>query len=162
MNMKKNIWKHSDLSTLLTELKGKKIVLAGGCFDLIHYGHFSFLQNAKKEGDVVIIALESDEFIQSSKKRKPVHNHKQRAEILANLEMVDHVILLPLFTSDKDYEDLVLTIKPAVIAVTSGDSQIEKKKKYAELIDADVKVVSSLLPEFSTTNIITYEDISRS
>lgn len=71
--MKTQIWKYSEADNIAKELTGKKIVLVGGCFDLLHYGHFTFLKNAKKEGDVLVVALESDEFILNQKKRKPVH-----------------------------------------------------------------------------------------
>jgi rfaE bifunctional protein nucleotidyltransferase chain/domain len=152
--MKRNIWSLTDINELKNSLNGKKIVLAGGCFDLLHYGHFTFLQNAKQEGDVLVVALESDEFIQKQKNRKPVHNQKQRAEILAALEQVDYVLLLPLFESHDEYRKLVTDIKPSVIALTEGDKHQDRKQKHAESVGATIKVVSSLLPEFSTTRIL--------
>lgn len=152
--MKKNIWSHTDIKEFKKTLEGKKIVLVGGCFDLIHYGHFTFLQNAKKEGDFLVVALESDEFIHKDKNRKPVHNQKQRAEILAALEPVDAILQLPLFESDNDYRNLVIDIAPQIIAITEGDKHLENKKKHAQEVKATVKVVSSLLPEFSTTQIL--------
>ena len=51
-----------------------KIVLVGGCFDLLHYGHIEFLKNAKKQGEYLIVALEPDEAIVNYKKRQPIHN----------------------------------------------------------------------------------------
>ena len=152
--MKKSIWNNSDIKELKKVLNGKKIVLAGGCFDLLHYGHFTFLQNAKNEGDVLVVALEPDEFIKKAKNRKPVHTQKQRAEILAALAPVDYVILLPVFGSHDDYRQLVTDISPHIVAVTEGDKQYENKKKQAESVSATVKIVSSLLPEFSTTQIL--------
>lgn len=152
--MEKNIWSYNDIKELRNALEGKKIVLAGGCFDLLHYGHFTFLRNARKEGDVLVVALESDEFINKRKNRKPVHTQKQRAEILAALEPVDFVVLLPVFETHEDYRQLVTDISPHIVAVTEGDKQYENKKKQAESISATVKIVSSLLPEFSTTQIL--------
>lgn len=160
--MKKNIWSHTEIGELKNTLGDKKIVLAGGCFDLIHYGHFMFLQRAKREGEVLIIALESDEFIVKKKNRKPVHTQKQRAEILAALEPVDIVLLLPFFQSDAEYYELVKNIKPNVIAITEGDKYYDSKREQAESIHAEVKVVSTLLQEFSTTQIVNYENIFRS
>lgn len=152
--MKKNIWSHTDIKELKKTLEGRKIVLVGGCFDLLHYGHFTFLQNAKKEGDILVVALESDEFIHKAKSRKPVHSQNQRAEILVALEPVDAVVLLPLFQSHDDYRILVEDIRPHIVAITQGDKHFENKKQHAEAVSATVKVVSSLLPEFSTTRIL--------
>lgn len=157
--MKSNIWKYSDIALMKPKLEGKKIVLVGGCFDLLHYGHFTFLQQAKKEGDVLVIALESDEFIIKSKKRKPIHSQQQRAEILASLQMVDDIILLPLLNTNEEYAGLVSTVKPNIIAVTEGDPNIVQKEKHGKRVNATVVVVSPLVSEFSTTQIMNYENI---
>ena len=134
--------------------QSKKSVLVGGCFDFFHYGHLKFLQKAKKQGEVLIIILESDEFIKKNKKRKPVHNQRQRAEILSSLTIVDFVILIPYFSTDEDYFELVKNINPSTIAVTNGDRQLVNKKQQAELIGSRVVVVNSLLPGFSSRKII--------
>lgn len=134
--------------------QGKKTVLVGGCFDLLHYGHFQFLKKAKQAGDYLIIALESDEFIKKNKRKVQIHTQKQRAEILSSLDFVDLIILLPYFSSDKEYFEMVKKISPDVIAVTDGDPQIENKKKQIESIGGQLKVVSPLLKKFSTRKII--------
>ncbi len=157
--MKMNIWKYSEIDSKKNELEGKKVVLVGGCFDLLHYGHFTFLQQAKKQGEVLVVALEPDEFIQKKKNRKPIHSQQQRAEILASLQMVDYIVLLPLLKSDQEYADLVTKINPAIIAVTEGDPNISHKQKHSKKVNAQVVVVSSLVPEFSTTQIMNYENI---
>ncbi len=135
-------------------LKNKKTVLVGGCFDLIHYGHLQFLKKAKKQGDFLIVALESDEFIKKNKRKEPIHSQDERAEILANLEVVDLVIKLPLFNKDEDYLQLVKTVSPQIIAITKGDPQMINKKNQAKLIDAKLKIVIPLLKKFSTRKII--------
>ena len=134
--------------------QNKKSVLVGGCFDLFHYGHLRFLQQAKKQGKVLIAILESDEFIKKSKKRQPVHNQRQRAEILSSLTIVDFVILIPYFSTNENYFNLVKNINPSIIAVTDGDRQLINKKRQAEMIGSRVVVVSSLLPGFSSRKII--------
>lgn len=159
--MKMNIWKYSDMNDLQQELERKKVVLVGGCFDVLHYGHVQFLQQAKKEGDVLVVALEADEFIRNQKKRTPIHTQQQRAEILTSLHVVDHVILLPLLKSNEEYAELVEKVHPAIIAVTDGDPNILHKQHHATLVNAEVKVVSSLLSDFSTTQIMNYENIFR-
>ncbi len=142
-----------DLEKFTSIFKNKKTVLVGGCFDLIHYGHLKFLEAAKKEGEFLIVALESDEFIKKNKRKLPVHQQSERAEILSNLKMVDLIVLLPFFQSNKNYFDLVKKISPSIIAVTEGDKQLENKKKQASKVGAEVKEVVTNLKNFSTRNI---------
>ncbi len=132
----------------------KKSVLVGGCFDLIHYGHCRFLKKAKETGEFLIVALESDDFIIKNKKREPIHTQDERAEILASLVMVDLVIKLPLFSSYDDYSQMVKNIQPKVIAVTAGDPQLKNKKKQAESVGGQLKIVFDLLKKFSTRKIL--------
>ncbi len=132
----------------------KKIVLVGGCFDLFHFGHLQFLKKAKKLGNYLIVALESDDFIRAKKGREPVHSQKQRAAILKGLRFVDKVICLPYLKTYEDYLALVKKIKPAVIAVTKNDPQLKNKQKQALLVGAKVKVVTPLLSGFSSSHIL--------
>ena len=151
--MKKVIWRYNQIQDLKKTTGNKRIVLVGGCFDILHYGHLVFLQKAKAQGDLLMVALESDQFIKEIKKRSSIHNELQRAEILNALQVVDGVIMLPYFTTSEQYMELVMELKPAVIAVTAGDFQLQNKKKQAAAVGATVKVVSPLLSEFSTTRI---------
>ena len=131
----------------------KQVVLAGGCFDILHYGHLSFLKKAKAVGGFLIIALEPDDSIQL-KGRRPFHNQQERAEILAALEMVDLVLLLPVFKNDADYLELVKTIKPQIIAVSEKDINYQKKAKQAQEIGIEIKIVIPLLDKFSSSRLI--------
>jgi len=116
---------------------GKKTVLVGGCFDILHYGHLRFLSQAKEKGEMLIVALESDTFIRKIKNKKPIHTQEQRAEILAHLNLVDVIILLPLFT-EKDYFDMVRVIHPHAIALTKGDPHLLEKSKQALKVGASL------------------------
>ncbi len=153
MKNKALIIRYEDLIDQKQIFKNKKTVLVGGCFDLIHFGHLKFLEAAKAQGDFLIVALESDEFIKKHKRKLQVHHQHERAEILANLNMVDLVILLPLFKTNEEYFELVKRVRPSIIAVTEGDRQLENKKKQAKLINAEVKEVVTNLKNFSTRNI---------
>jgi rfaE bifunctional protein nucleotidyltransferase chain/domain len=117
-------------------------VLAGGCFDLIHFGHVSFLAAAGKLGNRLVVALESDENVRKMKgPARPIHSQEQRKLMLESLRMVDEVIALPPMRTDSDYFDLVEKIKPDVIAVTDGDPKIAEKRNQADLIGAKLVVI---------------------
>ncbi len=134
---------------------GKKIVLAGGCFDILHAGHIAYLTNAKKEGDVLFVFLESDENIKKIKgPNRPINAQKDRALILSNLQMVDYIIPLPVFKKDKDYDGLVISLKPAIIATTKGDSSKTHKERQSRLIGARVVEVVETVSNSSTTRLV--------
>ena len=144
---------YSEIEDRQKIFKDKKTVLVGGCFDILHYGHLSFLKKASKKGDFLIVALESDEFIQKSKNRSSFHNQKQRAEILVSLKMVDMVILLPYFVSGEEYFDLVKKIRPKIIAVTKNDPMAKNKQMQIDQIGGRLKVVMENLNKFSSKKI---------
>ncbi len=135
--------------------QGKKIVVAGGCFDLLHIGHIMLLENAKAQGDILIVLLENDESIKRKKGiNRPIHNQKERAHLLTALKAVDSVVLLKQGMSDKDYDDLLQKIKPSIIATTENDPYISHKKRQAEKIGAQVVMVNKYIPEVSTTKLL--------
>jgi FAD synthetase len=114
-----------------------KKVLVGGCFDLLHFGHISFLKQARALGDHLVVALESDENASRMKgPTRPIHSQKQREEMLLSLSSVDEVILLPPMNTDQGYLDLVKNVAPAVIAITQGDPIKEKKQQHAQHVNA--------------------------
>lgn len=145
---------YSHLGSHKKIFENKKTVLVGGCFDLIHFGHLEFLKKSKQEGDFLIVALESDEFIKKNKRKESIHSQEERAEVLASLNMVDMVILLPYFDSNEKYLELVESVSPKVIAITEGDLQRENKKVQAKSVGAEVKIVTPLLKKYSTRKII--------
>ena len=153
--MLKKIIAYKNLNKFLEKIKTKTIVLAGGCFDVLHLGHLKFLEAAKKQAEILIIALESDENIKRSKgNNRPVNNQIIRAKNLANFDFVDFIILLPEMKSDDDYKNLVLKMKPKVIAITENDPRLEKKKSQAKLVGTKVVEVIPYLQGYSTTKII--------
>lgn len=133
--------------------QNKKIVLVGGCFDILHFGHIQFLQKAKECGDYVVVALEPDERILHHKKRPTTHNQEERAHNLLALRSVDHVILLPQLHGFDDYLELVKTINPNIIAITQGDPQKNNKQKHADTIGAELVVVTDVIGSFSSSVI---------
>jgi len=109
-----------ELKELVKELReqGKTIVTTNGSFDLMHIGHVKFLQEAKEQGDVLIIGLNSDSSVKEWKKKmgykdwdsRPLNKEQYRAEILAALECVDYVTVF----DEIDPIRLLETIKPDV------------------------------------------------
>lgn len=131
--------------------QNKTIVLAGGCFDIIHVGHVEFLKKAKEKGAALFVLLESDEKVKQIKgENRPIHTQKERAEVLSVLEMVNYVILLPFFTSNKEYDNLVIQIKPDILATTKADKHRRHKERQAKLLNAQVLDVIDRLPNKST------------
>lgn len=133
----------------------EKLVLTGGCFDILHMGHFALLENAKKQGNVLMVLLESDEKIKKLKgELRPLHNQEQRARMLSSLRFVDYVILLPFLETDSEYDKLIEQLKPSVIAVTENDPYEKQKKRQAKKIGAQVREVTPYIPEKSTSQLM--------
>jgi|SRR3989338_9942322 len=146
----------SHAKNVLPKLKEKKKVLVGGCFDIFHFGHLVFLEKAKELGEVLVIILESDSFISKFKHKIPVHSQFQRARILAAMNIVDLVILLPLLKSDEDYYEVIKMIRPNIIAITKRDPLEKQKKLQASALGAEVKIVTEHLKGFSSSLIYKY------
>lgn len=126
-------------------MNSKKIILVGGCFDFIHFGHISFLKRAKELGTYLVVALESDENVRHAKgEQRPIHSQAQRKEMLESLSFVDEVVALTPMNTDAQYFALVETIHPHIIATTEGDPVLDKKQKQAEKIGASLIVIPKI------------------
>ncbi len=92
---------------------GEKVVLANGCFDLLHVGHVRYLDAAKAEGDILVVGLNGDGSVREIKgEGRPLMPAAERAELLAALTVVDYVVIFDSLT----VEPLVETLKPDVHA----------------------------------------------
>jgi len=92
---------------------GKRITLANGCFDWLHVGHVRYLQAAKKLGDCLIVAVNSDESVKALKgPERPLMPAEERAEILAALADVDAVVIFP----ELDVRSLIRDLRPDIQA----------------------------------------------
>ncbi len=126
--------------------EGKKIVFTNGCFDIIHIGHIRYLRGAKRLGDVLVVALNSDSSVSAIKPGRPIIPEVQRAEVVSSLEMVDYVTF---FSEDTPY-NLIKMLCPDVL-VKGGDWRPE------DIVGHDlVREVYSLpyVEGVSTTGII--------
>lgn len=137
------------------KLERKKIILVGGCFDIVHMGHIAFLQKAKEHGNFLIVLLESDESIKKMKgSTRPIHTQSLRAKILGSLNSVDLVVQIPQLKTDEEYSKLVKIIEPDIIAVTKGDPILSKKRVHAQTIHGQVVEVIEKQKEHSTSNLV--------
>jgi len=141
--------------TQLNEIHGNNIVIIGGCFDILHPGHLEFIRRSKKEGDILVLLLESDENIARMKGvGHPINSQGVRANNLSHQTEVDVIVLLTMPESDEYYYNLVKSIRPAIIAVTENDPLIEVKKDQASRVNGKVVAVMKRDVRYSTTAII--------
>ncbi|MBS1238465.1 MAG: bifunctional heptose 7-phosphate kinase/heptose 1-phosphate adenyltransferase [Deltaproteobacteria bacterium] len=131
--------------------EGKKIVFTNGCFDILHVGHTRYLTEAKKQGNILVLGINSDESVRSLKgKERPLIPENERADVIAALESVDYVTIFHELTP----LELIEYLKPDIL-VKGGDWK-EKDVVGRELIEKwGGRVI--IIPEVkgsSTTNII--------
>lgn len=131
--------------------RGEKIVMTNGCFDILHAGHVSYLANARKLGDRLIVAVNSDASVKQLKgESRPINPLMQRMIVLGALDSVDWVVPF----DEQTPQRLIANILPDVL-VKGGDYKPEDIAGGKEVIDAGgiVKVLN-FEDGCSTTNII--------
>ena len=120
----------------------KKIVLAGGVFDIIHPGHIHTLNAAKALGGILVVAIATDKTAKKMKKRPPLHNQELRCELVSCLSMVDKAVV----GHEDDIFQTVKEIKPNIIVL--GYDQIHQEKFISDgckQINLNVEIVLSLI-----------------
>ncbi|WP_300329024.1 D-glycero-beta-D-manno-heptose 1-phosphate adenylyltransferase [Fusobacterium sp.] len=131
--------------------QNKKVVFTNGCFDILHVGHLRYLNEAKKQGDILIIGVNSDSSVKRLKgETRPINNQFDRAELLCGLKAVDYAVI---FEEDTP-EELIATLKPS-IHVKGGDYKKEDlpETKIVESYGGEVRILSFVEGK-STTNIV--------
>ena len=119
------------------QLEHKTVVFTNGCFDLIHPGHIYILEQAKAEGDTLIVGLNSDESIKKFKSEsRPICNQDDRAYVLSGLSCVDYIFIFNESTPEK----LIMNISPDVLVkgkdyqikdIAGSDFMLEKKRELS-------------------------------
>jgi len=146
---KKNFFNIELIESKITSLR---VVLAGGVFDIIHPGHIHTLNSAKSLGDVLVVVVATDKTTEKIKKRTPLHNQKQRQDLVNSLSMVD----LCLIGHEGDIFKTVEIVRPEIVAL--GYDQIHQEKFIIDgcrKINLNVKVarLQSPNPEISSSKI---------
>lgn len=148
-----------DRRQLLRELAilrahGKRVAFTNGCFDLLHPGHITVLEYARRQGDLLVVGLNSDRSVQSLKgPSRPLINQTDRARMIAALEAVDYVVLF----DEKEVDSLVHEVRPDVL-VKGGKGRDERPEGvvgYDFVTGYGGRVVlAPIESEYSTTGII--------
>ena len=130
----------------------KKIVLAGGVFDIIHPGHIHTLNAAKALGGILVVAIATDKTAKKMKKRSPLHNQELRRELVSYLSMVDEAIV----GHEDDIFQTVKEVKPNIIVL--GYDQVHQEKFISDgckRINLNVEIVrlESPVPHLSSSQI---------
>ncbi|OGC51981.1 hypothetical protein A2W32_04720 [candidate division WWE3 bacterium RBG_16_37_10] len=141
--------------------KTKKIGLITGCFDILHIGHITLFDEAKKHVDLLVVGLDSDEAIKKTKGvSRPIYNQRVRCRVVASLQNVDYVFPMDnsakfsAVEADEYYDSIAKKIKPTyIITHQTRDTYWRKKKERAKQVGARF-LAPSIKTVSSSTNII--------
>lgn len=150
--MKNKVKTCRQLLPILTELghAGKQVVFTNGCFDLLHSGHVRYLRQARAEGDLLVVGLNSDRSVRELKgPDRPLVSQEERAELLAALEMVDYVVIFDQPTP----RELIKALQPRVL-VKGGDWEREEIAGADEVEAAGGRVVIVPLISGRSTSLL--------
>ena len=99
------------LEDLPALLQGQRVVLANGCFDILHVGHLRYLKGARELGDVLVVAVNSDRSVRALKgEGRPIMNELERVALVSALGCVDHVVVF----DELDVNHVLDLLKPSV------------------------------------------------
>lgn len=149
------IYKRGEINSVADNINdsGMTLVLATGFFDALHEEHKKFLSSAKRVGDILIVAVESDARARILKgEGRPIQTQEMRAIVLDNLPFVDHIVLLnDNFDNDREYEQLIKDIKPDIYAVSENTDFQSNKRQLVTKHGGVLQVVHKYNPLVSTT-----------
>lgn len=143
------------LQTIMKRLKreGKRVVWTNGCFDILHVGHILYLQEARKQGDIMVVGLNSDASVRENKGAdRPVVCESDRAQVLSALECVDYIIIF----DDKAPMPLLEKLQPDVYAKGGDytlDTIVQEERQLVESYGGAIAIIPGRQGQ-STTCII--------
>jgi D-glycero-beta-D-manno-heptose 1-phosphate adenylyltransferase len=130
---------------------GRRVVFTNGCFDLLHPGHVRCLAEARKLGDILIVAVNSDRSVRGNKgPERPLVPQQDRVEVLAALASVDYVAIF----DDPTPRELIARVLPSVL-VKGADWALDQVAGREEVEAAGGQVISiPLVQGYSTTSLL--------
>ena len=129
---------------------GKKIVFTNGAFDLMHAGHATYLEFARKQGDVLIVALNTDASVRRYKgEKRPIVDEQNRARLVAALECVDYVT----FFGEDEPKALIAELQPDVLVKAEDWAHYVSGRDIVEARGGKV-VLAPMVAGLSTTKLI--------
>lgn len=147
-------------------MKSTKIMVVGGCFDILHPGHMDFLKKARSKCDYLIVILEPDEKVRMIKGvGRPKTNLEFRIKNLEKTGFIDEVITLPVLKTNMEYQQTISKIMAKWLnnhrifyfGITKNDRNVIKNEKIRALgkkIGIEVVEVNELIPKWSTSTIL--------
>ncbi len=130
---------------------GKRIVLTNGCFDVIHAGHIAYLREAKAQGDLLVVGLNSDESVRALKgSTRPIYNETERLEILGELTSIDFLTVF----GERTASELLRAVRPDIF-VKGGDYAPEEvaESSLVKSLGIEMKILAHR-PGVSTSSVV--------
>jgi D-beta-D-heptose 7-phosphate kinase/D-beta-D-heptose 1-phosphate adenosyltransferase len=151
--MKNKIHPLEQLIPIIKSLKDehKTIVFTNGCFDILHAGHVQYLQQAKAQGDILVVGLNADVSVSAIKgPKRPIVEENHRAFVLAGLACVDYITIF----EEPDPLNVIQHVIPNILV--KGADWAENEIIGGDIVkNAGGQVIRiHLVPEISTTEII--------
>ena len=149
-----------ELQVSLWKSKGLSICFTNGCFDLIHLGHITYLDEAAKHADILVVGVNSDRSVKALSKspERPINGERSRAKVLAALESVDRVVIF----DEETPKELIEKLTPNVLLKGGDYDPKETNHEHPKYIVGREHVIKNggvvktigLVEGFSTTNLI--------
>jgi D-glycero-beta-D-manno-heptose 1-phosphate adenylyltransferase len=141
MDTRNKILSAADVARKLGDHKkrGERVVLANGCFDVLHVGHARYLEGARREGDVLVVAINSDDSVRSLKgEGRPILPAEARARLVAGLAAVNYVVVF----EEPDVTGLLSTLRPDVHAKgTDYTTETVPERETARRLGVHIAIV---------------------
>ena len=148
----KKMWERKALAPECARLRaaGKKIVFTNGAFDLMHAGHATYLQFARAQGDVLVVALNTDASVRRYKgDKRPIVDERNRARMMAALECVDYVT----WFDEDEPKELIAELQPDVLVKAEDWAHYVSGRDIVEARGGKV-VLAPMVAGLSTTKLI--------
>ena len=148
----KKMWERKALAPECARLRaaGKKIVFTNGAFDLMHAGHATYLQFARAQGDVLVVALNTDASVRRYKgEKRPIVDERNRARMMAALECVDYVT----WFDEDEPKELIAELQPDVLVKAEDWAHYVSGREIVEARGGKV-VLAPMVAGLSTTKLI--------